>query len=81
MKSIIPMLFLFAAVLSLSFAGCSSQDGPVRYTLSGTITMPDGKPVPAGEINFEPDGQAGNKGPPRWLRFGKANTLCQRTKG
>ncbi len=35
----------------------------VRYTLSGTITMPDGKPVPAGEINFEPDGQAGNKGP------------------
>lgn len=25
--------------------------------------MPDGKPVPAGELNFEPDSQAGNKGP------------------
>ena len=25
--------------------------------------MADGKPVPAGEMNFEPDGQAGNKGP------------------
>lgn len=34
-----------------------------KFTLNGTVTMSDGKPVPAGEINFEPDGQAGNKGP------------------
>jgi hypothetical protein len=25
--------------------------------------MPDGKPVPAGEVNLEPDGIAGNTGP------------------
>ncbi len=52
-------LSAFVALLS----GCGDQDGPVRYKLSGSITLPDGKPVPAGEINFEPDHLAGNTGP------------------
>ena len=43
--------------------GCGGSDGPIRYTLDGTVTMPDGQPVPAGELNFEPDCQSGNKGP------------------
>lgn len=51
------------SLLSLSFLGCGGNDGPQKYTLSGNIKMADGKPVPAGEISLEPDGEAGNKGP------------------
>ena len=51
------------ALMVLCLAGCSPSTGMKKFTLSGSITMPDGKPVPAGEINFEPDGQAGNGGP------------------
>jgi hypothetical protein len=55
---------LFAlALFSLCFSGCGTKDGMKKFTVSGSITMPDGKPVPAGEINFEPDAQSGNKGP------------------
>ena len=52
----------FVAVVLMQ-AGCGVQDGPERYKLSGSVTMSDGKPVPAGEINFEPDHLAGNTGP------------------
>lgn len=59
---------MFRFVLSIGFIvgtlllGCS-QNGPVKYTVKGEILMPDGKPVPAGEISFEPDAAAGNTGP------------------
>ncbi len=43
--------------------GCAPEEGLVRYSISGTVTMPDGKPAPAGDISFEPDGAGGNKGP------------------
>jgi hypothetical protein len=55
------LLSLFAVVVAQ--VGCGGRDGPERYSLSGSITMSDGKPVPAGEINFEPDHLAGNSGP------------------
>lgn len=53
----------FLATLFLSFAGCGSSNELKRYALSGTITMADGKPAPAGEISFEPDSKSGNSGP------------------
>ena len=40
---------VFMPVLVL--AGCGRQSGPPRHELSGTVTF-DGKPVPAGEIQF-----------------------------
>lgn len=43
--------------------GCGGSDGPERFSLDGSVTMPDGQPVPAGEINFEPDPQSPTKGP------------------
>lgn len=46
-----------------SLAGCGGQDGPQKYTLEGAVNLASGKPVPAGEISFEPDSGAGNKGP------------------
>ena len=55
-------MFLLAYVC-VTLAGCGVQDGPKRYKLNGSITMANGKPVPAGEISFEPDGAQGNKGP------------------
>lgn len=49
-------------LVCLGLCGCG-QSGPVKYTVQGQIQMPDGKPVPAGEISFEPDGSSGNQGP------------------
>ena len=63
MKSLDAVLFFCTCLLAVSSLGCGGTDGPVRYSISGTITMPDGKAVPAGEIALEPDSAAGNKGP------------------
>ncbi len=52
-----PVLMMTAAVL----AGCGDT-GPTRLRVSGKVTF-DGKPVPAGQIVFEPDSTANNKGP------------------
>ena len=46
---------------ALLWAGCGKSGVP-RYNLSGTVTY-QGKPVPAGQIIFEPDGRKGNDGP------------------
>lgn len=53
---------MFTGYLIFS-SGCAPEEGLVRYTVSGTVTMPDGKPAPAGDISFEPDGAGGNQGP------------------
>jgi len=56
----LPLIFALAFTLS----GCpfSSSDQLKRYPLSGTVTF-QGKPVPKGDIYFEPDSKAGNSGP------------------
>lgn len=51
-----------AAFVAVSTFGCGGASGPARYKLSGTVTY-DGKPVPAGEVAFEPDSSKGNSGP------------------
>jgi hypothetical protein len=50
--------------LPLAFIGCQrgAGDGPARHPLSGKATH-DGKPIPAGEIRFDPDSTQGNEGP------------------
>jgi len=57
---LIILLFLFTQVCS----GCGSRqsDGPRRYSVQGEITF-KGKPVPAGQIHFQPDRKKGNSGP------------------
>ena len=49
--------------------------GPERYELSGTVQF-QGKPVPAGQIVFEPDSSKGNVGPQGMaeIREGKYDT-------
>ena len=51
------------AGLFVAVVGCGPTDDIQKFTVSGSISLTNGKPVPAGEINFEPDGTAGNKGP------------------
>lgn len=48
---------MFSIVLAL---GCA--DGPKRRPVSGTVTL-GGKPVPVGEIVFEPDSSKGTSAP------------------
>ena len=47
--------------LAAILAGCGDK-GPARLRVSGKVNF-DGKPVPAGQIVFEPDAAAGNNGP------------------
>ena len=49
--SIRPWAWLPLVLIALA-AGCS-QSGPERYRMSGNVTF-DGKPVPAGDVQFEP---------------------------
>ena len=51
------VLFLLAAM-----TGCSGESGPKRFDISGQVTY-GGKPVPLGQIQFEPDASQGNRGP------------------
>lgn len=54
------VLACVALVVSLQ-AGCGNS-GVQRYRLSGMVTY-DGKPVPAGQLRFEPNVSKGGKGP------------------
>ncbi|MDB5338027.1 MAG: hypothetical protein JWN70_3646 [Planctomycetaceae bacterium] len=48
---------------SILLSGCGLSDsGPTRYDATGAVTF-QGKPVPYGEIIFEPDSSKGNEGP------------------
>jgi hypothetical protein len=49
-------------IVLLAVVGCSFQDGPRRYQLSGKVTFA-GQPLPAGSIMLEPDTAKGNTGP------------------
>ena len=55
-------LLVLAAGMTLFVSGCGGQGGPDRQRVSGKITF-GGKPVPGGQIIFEPDGIVGNRGP------------------
>ena len=60
-------------------ASCGRQSGPPRYALSGTVTF-DGKPVPAGEIQFAADTERGNKrtGTSGQMNEGRYQTLADK---
>lgn len=49
-----------ALLLTVATVGCA--DGPKRHAVSGTVTL-GGKPVPVGEIVFEPDAAKGTNAP------------------
>jgi hypothetical protein len=52
-----------AIALTVGLAvGCSGNDGPRRYQVSGQITF-RGQPVPVGVMSFEPNTAEGNHGP------------------
>jgi hypothetical protein len=63
---------VFVLLLAALLAGCG---GERIYNLSGTVTF-QGKPVPAGQIVFEPDASAGNSGPAAFAKIkdGKYDT-------
>jgi hypothetical protein len=53
-------------LLLVLVAGC--DNGPKRYHVSGQVLY-DGKPVPSGEILFDPDARKGNDGPQGFARI------------
>ncbi len=79
-----PLLTLFATLfLSMSVFSCgSSDDGPVRYDVTGSITY-QGAPLESGRITFVPDSEKGNKGPVGYamVKAGKYDTRAPGGKG
>lgn len=62
-------------------SGCSETKGPTKFTVSGTITLKDGRPAPAGEVMFEPDADAGNKGPGSFTQIKDGHYELPREQG
>jgi len=54
-------LWVMSVGLSLALAGCG-DGGPPRYHVKGTVKL-GGRPVPAGQIRFDPDLAKGVDGP------------------
>ena len=50
------------ALVAVPFAAGCFKGGPPEYHLSGSVTF-QGKPVPAGQLFFDPDYARGNDGP------------------
>src|SRR3954447_10861772 len=60
-----PTATVWALPLAAVLVGCG---GERVYHVSGTVTY-QGKPVPVGNIVFEPDPSAGNKGPAAFAKI------------
>ena len=60
--SFVRLVALTLAIATIGCLGCSGNDGPTRYKVSGKVTL-NGKPAPAFEIFFRPDSSQGNSGP------------------
>ncbi len=56
------LLMWTLGLLICSTAGCGDQSGVKTYRVSGRAIF-GGKPIPYGQIVFEPDTSQGNKGP------------------
>ena len=72
---------LWPVLLVVLLLGCSGEDGPQRYRVSGTVTF-KGAPVPIGVIQFPPDATQGNSGPPAFadIKDGKYDVNgCKRS--
>lgn len=67
----VPMVrhgLLWLVLLATLLPGCSEEEGPRRYRVSGTVTF-QGTPVPIGAIQFTPDARQGNSGPPAFAEI------------
>lgn len=62
MNSAISIQKLLLLIPLFILAGCSGNDGPQRFDVSGTVTFED-QPAPGGSIVFTPDKSKGNSGP------------------
>jgi hypothetical protein len=60
--------------------GCGEKAGSRRHAVRGSV-MFRGKPVPSGEVTFEPDSRAGNKGPASWGEITDGRYAIGRAKG
>lgn len=61
------VILVFAWVSVMSIAGCG-KSRIERYDVSGTVTYA-GKPIPAGQVLFQPDSKRGNRGPATIVQF------------
>ncbi len=58
---------VLVALAAAPAAGCG-DGGAKRYSVSGAVSL-GGRPVPAGEVVFEPDASKGNNGPGSVVRI------------
>ena len=58
---------VLVVLAAAALAGCG-DGGVKRYSVYGAVTL-GGRPVPAGEVAFEPDSSKGNSGPGSVVRI------------
>ena len=56
-----PVALFLAALLLAGMSGCGTSPTPTVYEVSGSVTYA-GKPIPAGQVVFEPDTERGASG-------------------
>ncbi|HWL10430.1 MAG TPA: hypothetical protein VNQ76_18645 [Planctomicrobium sp.] len=71
---------LSLAVLLFCVTGCQKSEEVHRIYVNGKITL-DGKPIPAGEILFEPDNTKGNRGPAGVADIKNGEFICRKGFG
>lgn len=73
--------FRWAVVMAgvFLFVGCGRQP-PGRFEISGSVTFAR-KPLPVGQISFEPDSTKGNRGPQALARIENGRYRTQPMKG
>ncbi len=77
-----PAFFMLIAAMAASVVGpigCGNS-GPSRFQLSGCVQY-EGKPVPFGEISFQPDASQGNQGPGSTARIEDGRYVTQAGQG
>ena len=74
------VMLSFLVLIAFGLAGCGSTDGPNRFDVRGKVTF-NGRPVPAGQVVFEPDRSQGNRGPAAYAKIVDGRYETSREKG
>jgi hypothetical protein len=69
-----------AACAMLVSLGCGGQSGPKRFDVTGKVTL-DGSPLTSGQVIFEPDAAAGNRGPAGYAEIDNGEYNTAKGKG
>lgn len=78
--AVVAAIALLTVLALACYSGCGRPSGPHRFRVQGSATFA-GKPIPVGDIIFEPDSTAGNKGPQGMATIRDGKYVTESSKG